>query len=81
MATYTTVDDGYDVDLYKSFDALWDAASGAHRQTDEDEPLYLDGSEETKLTKAALRAELKQHRRAYIYESGQNDWTLKINAH
>jgi len=81
MAHYTSVDDGYDVELYKSFESLWKAASGAHRHTEYDEPLWLDANESVRLTKTALRKELASGPWVWIYESGQNDWTLKLQKH
>lgn len=80
MAKYTTVDEGYDVQVYTSFAALWRDVSTCRYHTELDEPLYLDSSEETKLTQAALKKELESGA-AYIYESNRGDWTLKVERH
>jgi hypothetical protein len=81
VTTYTTVDDGYEVNVFKSFESLWNSVSNEHRHSDKDAPLYLDEDESMPLTKAVLRETLKQSRLAWIYEPGQGDWTLRIQAH
>lgn len=83
MALYTIVDDGYDVDVCKSFAALWNYIQGsAHRSTDSDTPLYLGSGDTVPLTKAALRQALAEiGGTAWVYEEDADDWTLKIQAH
>jgi hypothetical protein len=79
MALYTVVDDGYDVDVFKSFEALWKSVSQCHRRTEDNTPLWLDESESVRLTKSEFRRELSEHGCARIFEDGYgSDWTLKV---
>ena len=50
MALYTVVDEGYDVDVFRSFESLWKSVSQCHRRTDNDSPLWMDDDESVRLT-------------------------------
>lgn len=79
MALYTVVDGGYHVEVFKSFETLWESVRQGHRHTDADSPLWLDENESVPLTKATLRKELKEQGYACVSEDGYGaDWTLKI---
>ena len=78
MAPYTVVDGGYDVEVFKSFTALWKSVSQCPRLTDGDSPLWADDSESVNLTKAGLRKELDEQGCARAFEAGHYDWTIKV---
>ncbi len=79
MALYTVVGEGYDVDVFRSFESLWKYVSQCHRRTDNDSPLWMDDDESVKLTKDKLREEITRNGYANISEEGYGgDWTIKI---
>jgi hypothetical protein len=72
MAIYTTVDEGYQVDVCASFESLWRGL--------EKEGCCINGA--GRLTKAALKRALSADGMARIYESPESsDWKLKIQKH
>jgi hypothetical protein len=73
MSTYTTVDEGFTVDIYKSFVSLWKDIDG--------NDYYLEADNQKPLTKALLKEELKEFNMARLYQEDSNDWTLKIQIH
>lgn len=72
MTIYTVVDEGYDVDVFRTFEALWARYENADT--------FLDDYLERPLTKSALRAELRKSGEARLYEV-EGDWKYKVVAH
>jgi hypothetical protein len=80
MAIYTTVDDDYNVWVYKSFNKLWDAIKSDF--TDAYHFPYGEHNEElTPLTKKSLQIELQTYSVARIYDEDETSWLLKIELH
>lgn len=73
MSTYTSVDEGFTVDIYKSFASLWKDIDG--------NDYYLEADNQKPLTKSLLKEELKEFNMARLYQEDSNDWTLKIQIH
>lgn len=73
MAIYTTLDDEYNVWVYKSFNKLWNAIKSD----------YSDGylCEDNPLTKKSLQLELQTYSVARIYNEDETSWLLKIELH
>jgi hypothetical protein len=69
---YTVVDEGYDVDVFRKFDDLWRRYENADT--------FLDEYCERPMTKSSLRAELRKHGEARLYEEN-NDWKYKVVTH
>lgn len=79
MTLYTVVDDGYYVEVFRSFEEMWKSVSQCHIHTDKNSPLWLDESESIRLTKAMLLKELHEQGCVCIFEEGQfGDWTIKV---
>lgn len=75
MAIYTVCseNDGYEVTVCRSLDALWkEVANDDH---------FLDTENEIPLTKSGLKREIKSTGEARIYDAGAGDWIKKIQAH
>jgi hypothetical protein len=73
MTTFTTVDEGFMVSIYPSFEKMW-------LWVNEDD-VYLEADNQTPLTKRSLKAELKEFGTARIFKEDCTDWTLKIQKH
>lgn len=72
MSIYTVVDEGYEVDVFRTFEALWARYENADT--------YLDDYCQRPMTKSSLRAELRKNGEARLYEE-ENDWKYKVVVH
>lgn len=72
MAIYSTVDDGYEVEIHRSLASLWSSVKGENR--------FLDRDRDVPLTEKKLAAALRKGT-AWIYEDGDGDWFVKIQRH
>lgn len=77
MALFTTVDESYSVQVFRTFAALWDHVVGASTGRPQ---LLGQGEGAPRLTKAALKAELATGV-ARVYNDGDEDWVVRIQSH
>jgi hypothetical protein len=81
MAVYTVVDEGYDVIVCKSLDALCDEVLG---RANAGQTLFI--GREYEGVKANFRS-LKTHLRnsgncvMWVYREGESDWAFKVQRH
>jgi hypothetical protein len=72
MTLYSTVDEGYEVEIHRSLASLWSSVKGENR--------FLDRAGRTPLNEKTLAAALRQGT-ARIYEDEARDWCVKIQRH
>lgn len=71
MSIFTVVDEGYEVEVYRSFTSLWHMVNSNYPTA------TLDQKGNTRLTRAALQRELRQGI-AWVYAGDDSDWYIKI---
>jgi hypothetical protein len=71
MALFTIVNDGYDVDVYKSIKSVVDFIVSSGLSLDE-------GCEQPATAKAARAAVKKNEYVLYLYEEGFNGWKYRV---
>jgi hypothetical protein len=77
MSIYTVVDEGYEVDVYRSLKGLTDSVSSSSLY------VYQEDNEdaEVEATPAAIRKALRAHGEALLSDDGGRDWRYKIQKH
>jgi hypothetical protein len=80
MAIYTTVDDGYDVEVFTSVKKMADYIKGM--VSSPGEKLFFDDYQGEEFSTSALRKKLKTDCIVWIYkEDCEGDWIVKIHSH
>ncbi|KRW83771.1 hypothetical protein [Marinobacter sp. P4B1] len=81
MTIYTTVDDGYQVDVFRTQKAVAERAnsSGSYIVPHDE---FADDAEWVPATKSSIVQALRKYSEVrLVEEEGCRDWTLKINKH